>query len=297
MSKFYEATSRIDPALAEDSVTAVPPRAAAPAATTPAVRQASAAAAGVERAKDSRELLPIGETRTANVRPAAGSPILPFDGADETAAERYRVIRTRLRQDSRSPRLLCISSPGTGDGKSVNAINIAGVLALKRENVVLLVDSDLRRFRLAGMLGLEPGPGLSEVLASEIDWRDAIVRVVEAPNLYVLTAGEQKSNPAELLDSARWKRTCESLRQHFSHVVIDSPPMGTVADYDLIQSVCDGVIVVARQDHSNRARLLKCLESVQPDRLIGVLMNHVSPWTLWRAGDSHNQYGYGPATK
>jgi capsular exopolysaccharide synthesis family protein len=191
-----------------------------------------------------------------------------------------------------------VSSSGVGDGKSVNAVNIAGVLALKRDTQVLLLDADLRRSTLASVLGLPAGPGLSEVLAGSVNWRDAVVRISDAPNLYFMPAGTEEHNAAELLDSARWKTLCDTLRKTFSFVVIDSPPMGTVADYDLIQSQCDGVVLVARQDHSNRARLLKCISSVPQERLVGVLMNCVSPWFLWKApDDAGDPYGYKPAVK
>jgi hypothetical protein len=64
----------------------------------------------------------------------------------------------------------------------------------------------------------------------------------------------------------------------------------------LIQTQCDGVVLVARQDHSNRSRLLKCISSVPQERLVGVLMNCVSPWTLWKsADDAGDPYGYKPA--
>jgi Mrp family chromosome partitioning ATPase len=113
-----------------------------------------------------------------------------------------------------------------------------------------------------------------------------------------MPAGTEEHNPAELLDSARWKTLCDTFRQTFSFVIVDSPPMGTVADYDLIQSQCDGVVLVARQDHSNRSRLLKCISSVPQERLVGVLMNCVSPWTLWKAADdAGDPYGYKPAVK
>jgi protein-tyrosine kinase len=308
MSKFFEAVTKMDPQLSDPSLPAVLPQPKAapsiavarttevsviePVAVTTPVKPAlteESTRSGI------RELYELGPIRESSIKLTAGSPVLPFDGADERAAERYRVIRTKLRQDQK--RVLCISSSGMGDGKSVTAVNIAGVLALKRENRVLLVDGDFRRSTLANMLGLPQTPGLSEVLAGEVNWREAMTRLIEAPNLYFMPAGEQSSNPAELLDSTRWKTISDTFRDHFNFVVIDSPPMRTVADYDLIQSVCDGVIVVARQDHSNRTRLLKAIETVPADKMIGLVMNCVSPWTLRRTQEDADPYGYKPASK
>lgn len=302
MSKFFEAVTKMDPQLSDPSLPAVLPQPKVASSTAVArttevsiVDSVDVTTPAVPNSSGIRELYELGPIRESSIKLTAGSPILPFDGADERAAERYRVIRTKLRQDHK--RVLCISSSGMGDGKSVTAANIAGVLALKQENRVLLVDGDFRRSTLAHMLGLSQFPGLSEVLAGEVNWREAMTRLIEAPNLYFMPAGEQSSNPAELLDSTRWKTISDTFRDHFNFVVIDSPPMRTVADYDLIQSVCDGVIVVARQDHSNRTRLLKAIETVPADKMIGLVMNCVSPWTLRRTQEDADPYGYKPASK
>lgn len=317
MSKFFEAVNKMDPKLADPSL----PVALSPVTNSSEVSRWEATARAIEakpafplpseappvvgapttephKHSDSTEGFPsLQGLRDVRINLAAGSPALPFDGSDERAAERYRIIRTKLRQDLRRPRVLCISSSGIGDGKSVTATNIAGALALKRDTRVLLIDADLRRSTLAKMLGLPQGPGLSEVLAGVVEWQQAATRILDAPNLFFLPAGESKAHPAELLDSPRWKATCDLFRNTFSFVIVDSPPMGTVADYDLIQAPCDGIILVARQDHSNRSRLLKSIASVSTERLIGVVMNCVSPWTLWRtSGDPKaDPYGYKPA--
>jgi capsular exopolysaccharide synthesis family protein len=236
---------------------------------------------------------PLNGIRRVSVYVAAGSPVLPFDGTDEIAAERYRTIRTRLWHDPRNPRVICVSSSGVGDGKSVNAINLAGVLALKRENRVLLLDGDFRRSAIAAKLGVPNAPGLSDVLGGTVEWRQAVTQMAEAPNLYFMPAGEHDANPAELLDSTYWKNLCDTFREYFNFVIIDSPPIGAVTDTDLIQSVCDGVVLIARQDHSDRSRLLKIIESVPREKLIGVVINCVSPWMLWKTPDDLGEYAYG----
>ena len=72
----------------------------------------------------------------------AGSPLLPFDGRDPRSAEHYRIIRTKILQDPRHLRLLAVTSPQVGDGKSISAVNIAAAMALRDGVNVLLVDAD-----------------------------------------------------------------------------------------------------------------------------------------------------------
>lgn len=219
-----------------------------------------------------------------------GVPMLPFDNTHPHAAEQYRIIRTKLLQHPRQPRTILISSAGPMDGKTVTAVNIAGALALKTEADVLLLEGDLRRPVLSVQLGIPAGPGLSDVLGAGLPMDDALVRIEQLPNLYLMVAGEPRSNPAELLDSSNWEALMARFRARFRYIIVDSPPMGRVADYDLLQAASDGVIVVARQDHTGRHTCLKTLEGMPRDKLLGVVMNCVVKWFLW---PYHGYYPYG----
>jgi len=121
---------------------------------------------------------------------------------------------------------------------------------------------------------------------------EAIVRTREFPNLCVMSAGVAPANPVELLDSSRWQALCASLREQFRFVIIDSPPVGAVADYELIQTVCDGVILVLRPDHTNRLSCQKALEFVPKPKLLGVVLNCVPDWAPARHAGSDYHYYY-----
>jgi capsular exopolysaccharide synthesis family protein len=226
--------------------------------------------------------LDAGEIRQFAIRLRGSGPLLPFDGTDAAAAEQYRIVRTRLLQHPKSPRLLLISSSGAGDGKTVTAINIAGALSLKGQDRILLADTDFRRSTIHTRLGLPLSPGLSDVLSGRATLREVLIRTEQFPNLYVATAGQQTSNPSELLDSTRWSTLCKDIRAEFPYVIADSPPVASVADYELLQAACDGVLMVARPDHTKRAELLNALGIVPKEKLIGIVMNCVSDWFLGR---------------
>jgi protein-tyrosine kinase len=222
-----------------------------------------------------------------SLRLAAESPVLPFDVEHARAGEQYRMARTKIMQDPRQPRLIAISSAGSGDGKTITSINLAGAMALKSEARVLLVDGDMRRSQIAVLLGIPPAPGLADVLGGTCALEDAIVQVEQFPNLFVLPGGKPIANPTELLDSRRWASLCAAVRRQFKYVVFDVPPMATVADYDLIQAHCDGVVMVVRPDHTNRELCLRALDSIPKERLLGVLMNCVRDWFLWKTADRY----------
>jgi capsular exopolysaccharide synthesis family protein len=237
------------------------------------------------------------QPRTVRVRLGPQAPLLPFDQSHWAASEQYRVLRTKVLQHLKHPRIIVISSACTGDGKSVTAINIAGALALKAGVRVLLLDADFRRSTIHTQLGIPASPGLANVLENDSTLEDALVQVEQLPNLYVLSAGQPTLNPAELLDSPRWSALLNSSRTSFAYVIVDSPPIATVADYHLIEANCDGVILVVRPDHTNRRACAKALEIVSKEKLLGVILNCVTNWFVDRYTSGYYQSGYyGPAT-
>lgn len=228
--------------------------------------------------------------RTAEVRARAGSPVLPFDDTDRRTAECYRILRTNILHHPAKPRVFSVTSAGPGEGKTTSAINLAGALALKADSRVLLVDADLRRGSVAEMLVVDPTPGLAEVLSGQCRVAEAIIRTENLANLFVLPAGESHANPAELLDSASWRSLIRDLREQFEFVVVDTTPVGIVADNQLVQAVCDGTIMVVRPDFTDRRAYTAAMQQVTKGKFLGVLLNCVEDWLLWQTRD---YYGYG----
>ena len=237
------------------------------------------------------------QIRTLSLRLPAPSPLLPFENDQWRASEQYRVLRTKIVQHPKQPRLIVISSAAPGDGKSVSAINLAAILSLKSEARVLLVDADFRKSAIHLQLGLPATPGLADVLRGACSAEEALVDTRELPHLCVMCAGTPPVKPVELLDSSPWPALCAKLRGMFRYVIIDSPPVAVVADFDLIQAPCDGVILVVRPDHTHRALLHKSLEIVAKAKFLGVLLNCVPERFLAKNSSADHYYyskGSGP---
>lgn len=238
-----------------------------------------------------REMQPgYGDTiRSATVTINSGSPLLPFHCGDEEAAEQYRIIRTKVDHFPGQPRIVLISSAMPNDGKTVTAINLAAALSLQENQRVLLLDCDFRHSSAMTTLGLPTAPGLGEVLRGEAAVGAALVQIEQFPNLYVLPPGDMSAGPAELLSSARWHSLMDLCREEFRFVVLDAPPVGSVAEYDLLQLACDGIVLVVRQDHTNRQLWRRALDTVPKEKQIGVILNCAQKWFLWK---THAYYGY-----
>ena len=234
------------------------------------------------------------EVRSETIDVVGHSPVLPFDGTDSRAAEQYRIIRTKILHHPAQPRMLMVSSPTPGDGKTLTAINLAGALALQEGVNVLLADGDFRRSSLAGAMGLNVSPGLGEVLKGSVALENALIRTQQIPNLYVLPSGDASPNPAELLASERWRAVLDVCRKEFGYIVFDAPPVAAVADYDLLQLACDGVVLVVRQDFTNRRLFQRALDIVPKAKQLGIVLNCVEDWFLWK---TQGYYYYGNSSR
>jgi capsular exopolysaccharide synthesis family protein len=188
------------------------------------------------------------------------------------------------------PQIILVTSSGTGDGKTTTSINLAGALALKEDTQVLLLDGDLRRSTIHSKLGIENGPGLREYLGADISLEEAVVDCGEMANLRIMTAGASAANACELLDSPAWVSLCATLRTMYRYIIIDSPPVASVADYDLLQDVADGIVVVMRPDHTKRKSASEALRHIPRSKLLGVVLNCMSGWLLEGSGEEYYYY-------
>ena len=194
------------------------------------------------------------------------------------AAEAFRTLRTNLQFSGleRHPRLVLVTSAGDGEGKTTVVANLGAALAESGKRV-LLVDGDLRRPALHAAFGLPEAPGLTNtLLADEFDPRSLPTSV---PNLALLPVGTLPPNPAEFIASERLGRLLARLAERYDHVLVDSPPVGLVADAAVLAPSVDGVLLVVcagrtRRELARRAK--EQLENVNA-RILGVVLNKAKP--------------------
>jgi Mrp family chromosome partitioning ATPase len=118
--------------------------------------------------------------------------------------------------------------------------------------------------------------------------------VEQFPNLYFLPSGSAVLNPSELLSTAKWQALLEVFRREFRFTVFDAPPIGMVADYEQLQLACDGVVLVARPDHTNRRLWRKAVEIVPKSKQLGVILNCVEDWFLWKTNSYYHYHSAKP---
>jgi protein-tyrosine kinase len=208
---------------------------------------------------------------------------------DSFEADQYRSLRhgvERVRVMS-GLHVLAVTSPASGDGKSVTSLNLAGALAQSPDSSVLVIDADLRRPSIGKYLGLSThrALGLADLLLHpEYDLSRAVVRL-EKFNLSVLPAGPPQIAPYELLNSSRLDTLLADARARYTFVLVDTPPVVALPDCRLIGRGVDGFLLIVAAHKTPRKLVEEAITLLDPAKVIGVVLN----------GDDRpvqGQYGY-----
>lgn len=192
-------------------------------------------------------------------------------------AEAYRGVRTTLyfRGRIHEHKVLQITSPSAGDGKSTVAANLAVSMAQAGKRVVL-VDADFRQPSVDRLFGVSARIGLADVLAGEAELWDAVVPSGEL-GLRLLPCGPIPSNPAELLMAHRFQGVLEQLRQDCDVVLVDTPPVLAVSDACAVAPRSDGVLLTIRVSRHGRLETRRAMEMLHAvdAQVLGVVVNGV----------------------
>ncbi len=207
-------------------------------------------------------------------------PLLADIDTEGAAAEAYRVLRTNLAfSTAREHPLhsLVFTSPGPGEGKSTTVANLGAVLAARGDRT-LLIDADLRRGELHDAFDLLRSPGLSDLLAGELDQREAI-RPAVRPGLDLLPAGKRPPNPSELLGSQAMAGLLAGWRDVYRWVLLDAPPVLAVTDAAVLAALTDGAVLVLRAGETDRRAGWQGIQQLRrvDARIVGAVLNEVDP--------------------
>ncbi len=211
-----------------------------------------------------------------------------------SVAEAFRSLRTGIHFSAinRDKRVIVFTSSFPGEGKSTVSANLAITFAQTGARV-LLIDCDMRRSSLHTKLRVGKVPGLTEVLAGDTSFTDA-VHITEVPNLHLLTAGTTPPNPSELLGSVAMRNLLDRARKEYDQIIIDAPPVLAVTDAPVLTTLADIVLVVmeaARVPAKAAARMRELLGTVQAP-VSGLVINDKSSRGI-SYGYYGNSYGYG----
>jgi capsular exopolysaccharide synthesis family protein len=171
---------------------------------------------------------------------------------------------------------LTITSTIKGEGKSTVAVYLAKTASAVGKRV-LLVDANMRFPQLHTYLGLSNRKGLSNTLSSDLSLNEAIQRLPDDDNLFVLTAGTLPPDPITLLSSKKMPYLMEQFLALFDLVIYDTPPLMDVADAHLLASQTDGTVLIVKVEKTDRGLVRKALDQLNlaEFKVLGVVANGV----------------------
>lgn len=197
-----------------------------------------------------------------------------FNG--DAVADQMKIMDTQVIEslNEKKGNSIIITSPGSGEGKTLTAINLAISLSQKVDRTVLLVDADLRKPSIHKYLGIQAEKGLSDYLLGEAKIPDLLVNPGIA-KLVLLPGGRPMPNSTVLLGSPRMKMLVDELKLKYSEriIIFDTPSLLNSADTLVFSSLADGIIMVVEAEKTPKGDIEKALSLLKDKSLIGTVLN------------------------
>ena len=206
-------------------------------------------------------------------------------------AEMFRLLRFNLKfvSNEKENQVIMITSSKRGEGKTFVTINLGVSLALTGKKVALL-DFDLRAPKLISDIGVSsPTAGITDYIVNpKLKASDLVVPVQSQENLVCIGAGSTAPNPGELMLSGRIENLFDDLKKSFDYILIDTAPIGKVADAFSLSPYVDTTLYIVRQDFSNKTEL-KILDEISVSKKLNPIMVVFNDMKM----EKYNSYGYG----
>ena len=228
---------------------------------------------------------------------------IPRYGAGDSllVTESYQNLRTALifARRAGSGHTVLVTGTAPGEGKTTTLLNLARLLAVSGESVVV-VDCDLRRANLHAQLELPREPGLTDFFIESLE-PSAVVRATSVPGLFAIPSGRLPPHPPALLARPELGTLLRALEARYRWVLVDSPPVAAVTDALLIAPHAGSTLLVVQQNKIDRATVKRAAGSLRKvtQNLIGVVLNAVDVKTKGYYGysdyDAKGEPGSRPA--
>lgn len=204
------------------------------------------------------------------------SELVVLNSKESVASDAFKSLRTIIRYakvDTEAKAIL-ITSSAPSEGKSLVSVNLAASFAQTKQKTVI-IDCDLRKPRVHSMLGISRVPGFTDYLVAKCKYED-IIKKTSIPDLHFIPAGTIPPNPTEMLDSKGMRTFMKRIRSEFDLIIIDSPPLVTLADSIILSRLVDETVLVVMANQTNIDLIQKSVEQlkrIEEPTFIGVLLN------------------------
>lgn len=220
-------------------------------------------------------------------------PLLAAHRPRSSFTEMFRVIRTRIEfiVQRKNNTALLVTSTESGDGKTYFCTNLASVYAMSGMKTIL-VDMDIRKPSIGERLAITEKSGVTNYLIGEGTLQDFILKK-EKLNFDILLGGTVPPNPGELIRSDKLKEMFTHLREMYDYIIVDTSPIGLVADAYSLAPMMDANLFVVRNEKTNKSFFKKLNEQLKADKIQHVynVLNDID--TEKTGYGKYSSYGYG----
>lgn len=215
--------------------------------------------------------------------------------APPALVEQFRHLAATLHhaQVAQGLKTLMVTSALARDGKTLTATNTALTLSESYGRKVLLIDADLRRPSLHEAFQLPNVSGLNDGLKAKYEEKLALLEISDT--LTLLPAGRPDPDPLSGLSSARMKRIIQEAAARFDWVIVDTPPVGLLADANIVAGMIDAALLVIRAGVTPFADVENAVSALGRDRILGVILNGVDPSGVQSQEYYYRYYGHHPS--
>jgi len=193
-------------------------------------------------------------------------------------SEGYRMLRTNIEFSTIDYKLqvIMVTSSKPSEGKSTTSANMAVAFAQSNKRV-LLIDADLRKPSQHHLFGTSNRVGLTTILFKQKELSE-VIQPTNTENLWIIHAGPTPPNPSELLSSKQMATLLSTVRGMYDVIIIDTPPILSVTDAQIVATQSDGVVLVIDSGKVKKDVALKAKASLEHvnAKLIGVVLNNIN---------------------
>ncbi len=222
-------------------------------------------------------------------------PLLITKNPRSSFTEMFRVIRTRIEfiVQRKKDMIILVTSGESGDGKTYFSINLAGIYSMASSKT-LLVDMDIRKPSVAGRLNIFAEYGVTNYLAGQSDLNSLILKI-PGVDFDFLPGGTVPPNAGELIRSEKLIEMFKELRTRYDHIIIDTSPIGIVADAYSLANISDVNLFVVRNAKTNKSFYKKLSAQLKSDKLpnLYTVINDISIEELSYSRYYSKKYTYG----
>ncbi|MEA3332160.1 MAG: polysaccharide biosynthesis tyrosine autokinase [Pseudomonadota bacterium] len=199
-----------------------------------------------------------------------------YDSRLHPAADKIKILRTRLLQRllSTGGNSVLITSPKPGEGKTVNAINLAISIAQEIDRTVLLIDANLRKPAIHKYFGYKESAGLADYLLGKASISEILLNP-GIDKLTIMPGGRPLTTSSEMLGATRMADLVKEMKDRYEDriLVFDGPDILTNADSQVFSKLVDGIVLVVEAEKTTRQEIKQAIERLGESPLIGTIFN------------------------